>query len=100
MMINLRRWSRAGGRSIRDRRRDRHRVHVRDHRPRSEIKDRRRAGAGGRKGLDRFEDVRFAYEPARPILRGSRSRFRPGAGGDRRPVGRRQIDISRLLFRF
>ena len=44
-------------------------------------------------GAIRFEDVRFAYEPARPILKRHQLR---GAGrthgGDRRPLGRRQVD--------
>ena len=46
-----------------------------------------------RAGSIRFENVSFAYEPARPILKGVTLR---GAGRqdgrDRRPVRRRQVD--------
>ena len=58
--------------------------------------DRRRAGraaAYGAQRRDPFENVRFSYDPERPILKGHQLR---GAGRqdgrDGRPVGRRQVD--------
>ena len=59
--------------------------------------DRGQAGRAGRSrsrsGAIRFENVAFAYEPERPILKGCQLR---GAGRqdrrDRRPVRRRQVD--------
>jgi ABC-type transport system involved in Fe-S cluster assembly fused permease/ATPase subunit len=67
-----------------------------------EIKDRPGAPAlVVTKGLIRFEDVRFAYEPARPILRGIS--FEVPAGRTVAivgPSGAGKSTISRLLFRF
>jgi ATP-binding cassette subfamily B protein len=68
----------------------------------SEIKDRPGAPAlVVTKGLIRFEDVRFAYEPARQILRGIS--FEVPAGRTVAivgPSGAGKSTISRLLFRF
>jgi ATP-binding cassette subfamily B protein len=52
-------------------------------------------------GVVRFEDVRFAYDPARPILRGVSFEVPPGrtvaiVG----PSGAGKSTLSRLLFRF
>ena len=67
-----------------------------------EIKDRPGAPAlVVTEGLIRFEDVRFAYEPARPILRGIS--FEVPAGRTVAivgPSGAGKSTISRLLFRF
>ena len=44
-------------------------------------------------GNVRFDDVRFAYDPERPILKGAQLRGARGQDGcDRRPLGRRQVD--------
>jgi ATP-binding cassette, subfamily B, heavy metal transporter len=68
----------------------------------SEIKDRPGAPAlVVSKGMVRFEDVHFAYEPARPILRGIS--FEVPAGRTVAivgPSGAGKSTISRLLFRF
>jgi ATP-binding cassette, subfamily B, heavy metal transporter len=67
-----------------------------------EIKD--RAGAKPlevRSGAIRFEDVRFAYEPARPILKGLT--FEVPAGRTVAivgPSGAGKSTVSRLIFRF
>jgi ATP-binding cassette subfamily B protein len=68
----------------------------------AEIKDRRGAPPlVVRAGTIRFEDVRFAYEPARPILKGLT--FEVPAGRTVAivgPSGAGKSTVSRLLFRF
>jgi ATP-binding cassette, subfamily B, heavy metal transporter len=67
-----------------------------------EIEDRPGAGAlKVRAGTIRFDNVSFAYEPARPILKGLS--FEVGAGQTVAivgPTGAGKSTISRLLFRF
>jgi ATP-binding cassette subfamily B protein len=54
-----------------------------------------------RGGHVRFEDVRFAYDPARPILKGISFEARPGSRvAIVGPSGAGKSTIARLLFRF
>ena len=74
---------------------DRYRDHVLDPRraSRRSRTGRARSRLQFRKGAIRFEDVQFAYEPARQILKGLSFEVPAGQHGrDRRAVGRRQVD--------
>ena len=52
-------------------------------------------------GLVRFDHVHFGYEPDREILKGVDLDIPAGHElRHRRPVGRRQVDLARLLYRF